>query len=144
MAERIDPNDRIGTYSTEVLENLEEWFDQANALSDGQTEVVRHIVEHPETHKRDINAIVEEEMTYRDLRADFDSTPPNKWGFPADTWETVEWIHELRTETDLKDREAMVRALTERDRSRDEIAAMLDVTKSEVDDYSDRIGQQME
>lgn len=141
MAERIDPNDRIGTYSTEVLENLKEWLDQENTLSDGQTEVVQHIVERPETHKRDINAIVEEEITYRSLRTDFDSNPPNEWGFPADTWETAERIHELRTETDLEDREATVRALTERDRSCDEIAAMLNISKFEVDDYSDWINQ---
>lgn len=90
------------TWSAEVLENLEEWLAHGNSLSDGQIEVVRHVVERPESHKRDITAIFEEGMTYRDLRADFGASTLREWGFPADTWETAERIHELRTGTELE------------------------------------------
>lgn len=143
MPERINPNDRIGTHSVEVLENLEEWLDQVNSLTDGQIEVVRHIVDCPESHRRDINAILEKGVTYRDLQRDFDASTPKEWGFPADTWETAERIHELRTATELERREATVRALTECGRSHDDIAAMLNVSESEVDGYSDRVGRKM-
>lgn len=141
MPEQIDSDDRIGTYPAEVLENLDKWLDRGNSLSDGQFEVVRHIVERPESHSRDVTAIFEEEMTYRNLRADFDASIPKEWGFPADTWETADRVHELRTETDLDGREATVRALTERDWGHDEIAARLNVSRSEVADYNGRISR---
>lgn len=144
MSERIDADDRIGTYPAEVLENLRRWLDEGNPISGGEFEVVRHIVDHPERHERDINAVFEEEMTYRDLREDFDRATPKKWGYPADTWETADRIHELRTGTELDGREAAVRALSERDRTHDEIAAMFNVSKSVVEGHSDRINRVME
>lgn len=144
MADRIDPTDRIGAYATETLQNLEAWLEQDNSLTDGQAEVVRHVVDHPDGHKRELNVIVEDGMTFRDLLAELGSSSPKRWGYPADDWETAERIRELRTDTELDDREAAVRALIERGRSPSDVAAMLNVSEAEIADVTGRIDRKEE
>lgn len=144
MTDAIALDDRIGTREAEVLRNLSTWLDVSEGLTDAQAELVRHVVANPEVHRRDVNAVIEEEFTYAELVETFERTQPRTWGYPADSWGTVRRVAQLRTETVLTAEQAVVRALSERGHSGEAIAERVGLTPAAVDGVRHRIDRQID
>lgn len=122
----------------EVVDWLRSWLEEQSHLDSAKAEILRDIVRRPSAHQEEIAHFAGYDGTPSDIGAILDQASPDAWGYPAQSWDDVRRIQELR-DTALSHAEAVVQMWREKGYSHDEIAARTTLSASAVDTHAHRI-----
>lgn len=125
-----------------VLEWLVEWLANDAGLPEESMEILRDIVERPDEHSAEIEMFINHDDSHEDIANALERATPRDWGYPADDWDDVRRVRELRT-AGLSHMQAIIQTWKEKGLSHSQIEGQTGIPKGTIDTHSRRIAKKV-